>query len=151
MTLQRKIILAFLLLGTGFAVAGYSGLQAVIFPAFEEFERESAIQYLARAKGAIDAELTALEIVNREYSEWDHTYEFAQGRRDQYVDENLNSSSRKNIAVNMMMYFDMNGQLLWGALTDPSMSNELSIDQELEIGFSAAHPLLQHLDDLDSG
>ena len=58
MTLQRKIIFAFLVLGAGFAIAAYTGLQAAIFPAFESFERESAVQSLERAKHALDAALT---------------------------------------------------------------------------------------------
>ena len=149
MTLQQKIILAFLMLGAVFAIAGYTGMQAVIFPAFEDFERASASQDLARVKQALDAELTALEIVNREYSEWDHTYEFVQGRRDQYVDENLDIAYWKSIDINLILYFDVSGRLLWSALTDPSMSNDLSVDHELEIDFSADHPLLQHRDDLD--
>ena len=148
MTLQRKIIFVFLVLGTGFAIAGYSGLQAVILPAFEDFERDSARQDLARAKRAIDAELTALEIVDREYSEWDHTYEFVQGRRDQYVDENLDSPYWKSIDINLLLIFDMNGRLLWGTLTDPSSRTDLPIENEFEVGFSSDHPLLQHRDDL---
>ncbi len=149
MTLQQKIISVFLVLGAGFAVAGYSGLQAVIFPAFEDFERDFAVQNLIRAKRAIDAELTALEIVDREYSEWDHTYEFVLGRRDQYVDENLDAAYWKSVDINLLLFFDINGQLVWGTLTDPSMTNDLSIDRELEFDISAGHPLLRHRDDLD--
>ncbi len=149
MTLQQKIVFAFLVLGTGFAAAGYSGLQAVIFPAFEDFERESAAQDLERAKSVIDSELLALEIVSREYSEWDHTYEFVQGRRDQYVDENLDTANWASVGINMMLYFDIDGRLLWGVLTDSSMSDRLSIGDELEFGFSAGHSLLRHHDDLD--
>ena len=148
MTLQRKIIFAFLVLGAGFAIAAYTGLQAAIFPAFESFERESAARNLERAKRAIDAELSALQILNREYSEWDHTYEYAQGRRDQFVAENLDVAYWNNININLMLYFDMNGRMLWGGLTDPATSNDLSIDDEFEVGFSADHPLLRHRDDL---
>ena len=49
----------------------------------------SLAQSLGVLKRALAAEMRTLQVFNREYSEWDHAYEFAQGRRDEYVEENM--------------------------------------------------------------
>lgn len=144
MSLQKKIVVLFLALGAVFTVGSYSGLRAFVFPAFEEFELQSAAQNLSRVRSALNAELRALDIINREYSEWDQAYEFALGRRNSYVAENLDIAYWTNININAMMYFDLDGNMLWGTIVDMSIENELPIDEELLQPITAEHPLLHH-------
>lgn len=148
MSLQRKVILVFIVLGVVFALGSYAGLQKFVFPAFEKFERDSAAQNLARAKRAIDAEARALDILNREYSEWDHAYDFVRGLRDEFIDENLDVSYWHTIDINFMAYFDLQARMLWGAAVDPSHTREISIGGEFVQPLTLEHPLLQHRDDL---
>jgi len=144
MSLQKKIVVLFLALGAVFSLGSYSGLTAFVFPAFEDFEFQSAKQNLLRVRSALNAELRALDVINREYSEWDHAYDFALGRRDSYIAENLEIAYWTNIDINAMMYFDLDGKLLWGAMVDMSIENELSIDDELLQPLTSEHPLLHH-------
>jgi signal transduction histidine kinase/CheY-like chemotaxis protein len=144
MSLQKKIVILFLTLGAVFALGSYAGLSAFVFPTFERFEQDSAEQSMSRVQRALDAELDALEFVNREYSEWDHTYAFAQGLRDSYIEENLDIAYWTNIDVNAMFFFDLEGQLLWGAIVDASVTNELPIESELLQPLTADHPLLHN-------
>jgi len=144
MSLQKKIVVLFLVLGAVFSLGSYSGLTAFVFPAFEDFERQSATQNVSRVRRALNAELHALDVINREYSEWDQAYDFALGHRDSYVAENLEISYWTNIDINAMMYFDLEGNLLWGTMVDMSIENELSIDEELLQPLTSEHPLLHH-------
>ena len=89
MSLQKKIVLLFLTLGLVFSLGSYLGLRTFVLTTFEEFEQEAAYENLDRVHRVLQAELKALEVVNREYSEWDHTYDYALGRRADYVAENL--------------------------------------------------------------
>ena len=146
MTLQKKIVLVFVTLGALFAIGTNPGLHAVVLPAFEEFELTSAQQSLTRIHHALDAEMRALEVFNREYSEWDHTYDFALGRRDEYVEENLDVSYWESVNIEMMLYYDLDGQLMWGKVLDPSHIDEVPIEQELFQSITPDHPLLQHQD-----
>ena len=147
MSLQKKIVALFLTLGVVFSVGSYAGLTALVFPTFEDFEQQSAVENLSRVRRALNAELLALDVINREYSEWDHAYEFALGQRDNYVDENLDIAYWTNIDINAMMYFDLDGNLLWGAIVDMSIENELPIDDELLQPLTSDHPLMQHHDE----
>ncbi len=142
MSLQKKIFILFLTLGAVFSLGSYAGLTAVVQPIFDDFERQSAAQSLVRVRHALDAEFNALEIVNREYSEWDHTYEYVQGRRDDYAAENLDVAYWKNIDVDMMAFADIDGNLLWGAITDEQSGERLELSRELLQPLSSEHPLL---------
>ena len=138
-----------MVLGAVFAIGSFAGLAAVVYPTFESFERESAEQNLLRAQQALKAELGALDILGREYSEWDHSYNYVRGLRSEFADENLDSTYWKNIDINMMLFFDIDGQMLWGSMLDPSMDKEVSLDDELLQPFSNDHPLLNRPNELE--
>ena len=143
MSLQKKIVALFLSLGIVFSLGSFAGLSAFIFPAFERFELQSAEQSLTRVRKALDAELYALEVINREYSEWDHTHEYARGLRDSYVDENLDIAYWTNITVHAMLIFDLDDNLLWGMIVDESITRELPIDEEIADPPTPGHAMLQ--------
>jgi signal transduction histidine kinase/FixJ family two-component response regulator len=142
MSLQKKVFVLFLTLGIVFSLGSYTGLTAVVQPTFDTFERQSAEQSLLRVRRALEAEFRSLEIVNREYSEWDHTYEYAQGRRADYVAENLDVAYWKNIDIDIMVFADADGNLLWGGMTDGESGNSQDLSQGLLQSFGPEHPLL---------
>lgn len=142
MSLQTKIVYLILVLGTIFGVASYYSLQAGVLPAFYEFEQEQAKQSLTRALLALDTELDALDIINRQYSEWNHTKEFVLGNRDSYVEENLDTSSWDLSHMNMMLIFDTEGNLRWGGVQPPGGGPSLLPAQELLQPLNPGHPLL---------
>ena len=149
MTLQKKIVSLFLILGMVLAIGNFAGLAAVVYPTFESFERESAAQNLLRAQQAVNAELVALEILGREYSEWDHSYNYVQGLRKEFEEENLDNTYWKNIDINLMAFFDIDGQMLWGSMLNQSMDSEVPIDDELLQPLANDHPLLTHSNELE--
>jgi signal transduction histidine kinase/DNA-binding response OmpR family regulator len=121
----------------------YAALNTIVRPTYQEFEQQSAEQNLQRVERAIEAEFQALTVMNREYSEWDHTYAYAQGLRDEYVAENLDVSFWSNIDVSLMAYFNLDGEQLWAAMLDPSGSEELAVDETLTEPFGPDHPLVE--------
>jgi len=54
MSLQKKIVVLFLVLGLVFSLGSYAGLSAFVLPAFEDFEQQSARESLARVRKALD-------------------------------------------------------------------------------------------------
>ena len=142
MSLQTKIVYLILVLGTIFGIASYYSLQAGVLPAFYDFEQKEANQSLNRALLAIDAELDALDIINRQYSEWNHTRDFVLGKREQYAEENLDSSSWDLTHMNMMLIFDEQGMLRWGGFQDSIGGFLETPEEELLQPLTPGHPLL---------
>ena len=146
MPLQQKVLVLFCTLGAVFMLGSYAGLNTIVRPAFQEFEQKSAEQNLQRIERAIEAELQALIVMGWEYSEWDHTYAYAQGLRDEYVAENLDISSWSNVDISLMVYFNLDREQLWAGMLDPSGDKELLVDDTLIEPLGPGHPLVDRPD-----
>jgi sensor domain CHASE-containing protein len=112
MSLGRKTVALFLVLGICFCLGSYAVLKSTAFPIFEEFERESSEEALMRVTRMLDSDLRALEIMNMEYSLWDQTYEFVLGEFPEYADDNLDPAYWHSVNINLMMIFDADGNQL---------------------------------------
>ncbi len=144
MSLGKKTVVLFLVLGISFCVGSYAALKMTIFPAFEDFERESSTEAVARVMRTLDAELRALEIMNIEYSAWDETHEYALGRLPQYADDYLDPAYWHSININMMLIFDAAGNQLFAHLGHPTSGGDLEPGEELLEMLGADHPLITH-------
>ncbi|MDH3620112.1 MAG: ATP-binding protein [Gammaproteobacteria bacterium] len=142
MTLQKKTAISFLILVSVFTVGCYVGLHRIVHPTFEALERESVAKDVDRARQAVEAELRALDVLASDYAVWDHAFEFVNGKRGSFVEENLDMEYWQNIDVHMMLFFDSHGELVWGGLADPAYAKVLSVEEELTHGLSPDHPLL---------
>ncbi|MDH3373489.1 MAG: response regulator [Gammaproteobacteria bacterium] len=144
MSLSKKTLALFLVLGISFCLGSYSVLKLTIFPAFEEFERKSSEEALLRVSRMLESDLHALEIMNMEYSLWDHTYEYVNGRRPEYADENLDPAYWHSVNINLMAIFDAQGNKLYSWIGDPIDGTDLSIQDEILSFFEPGHPLISH-------
>ncbi|MDX1499033.1 MAG: response regulator [Woeseiaceae bacterium] len=144
MSLGKKIAVLFLVLGIVFSLGSYLALRTTILPAFEAVERENAGEQLARVLRSIDSDLRALEVMNQEYSIWDHTYFFAQGERPEYLQENMDPAYWHSVDLHLMALFDAGGSLLYGLLSDPETGERLPLTDELTDILPPGHPLVAH-------
>jgi len=142
MTLRRKIIALFLILGASLWLGGYAALKMYVYPAFEEFERQSSEEAVLRVSRMLDEELRALEVMNMEYSQWDASYEFAQDRNPGYLEENLIPEYWSGLDIHMVAMFDTQGEELFSWISDPSGTSDISLSDELPVLLAADHPLL---------
>jgi CheY-like chemotaxis protein/sensor domain CHASE-containing protein len=144
MSLGKKTLALFLLLGLSICVGGYVALRLTVFPAFEDFEHQSSEEALSRATRALEAELRAIEVMNVEYSLWDDTYEYAQGLFPEYAGENLDPAYWHSVNINMMLIFDAKGKPLFGTVGHPSDGRRLRLTDDLLATLLPGHPLVTH-------
>jgi signal transduction histidine kinase/DNA-binding response OmpR family regulator len=144
MTLGQKIVVLFLVLGAGFSVVTYAALNLTVYPIFSDFERESSASTVLRVSEALEADLRSLGTFCLEYAFWDHTYDYVQGRRPEYVDENLEDTFWHVNGADLFLIFDVKGDMLYGNLSHPADGSKLSLEEEIERPFLPGHPLLNH-------
>ncbi len=144
MSLGRKIVTLFFVLGVSFSLGSFVVLKLTVLPAFEEFESESMQATLQRVRKAFESDMDALKIINREYSLSDHSYAFAQGHNKGFAEEHINPGQWPNIDVQMMLIFDAEGNRLFGELQDPNTARALSVDNEFLEPLVHGHPLVTH-------
>jgi CheY-like chemotaxis protein/signal transduction histidine kinase/HPt (histidine-containing phosphotransfer) domain-containing protein len=144
MSLGKKTLALFLVLGCAICLGSYLALRLTVLPAFAEFERGASEQALERVTRTLDSDLRALEIMNLEYSAWNDTYNYAQGLFPEYEDENLDPSYWHAVDINMMLIFDATGRPLFGRIGDPADGQRLPLTDELVATLRPGHPLITH-------
>ena len=150
MTLGKKIIVLFAVLGVCFFIGTYAGLNLTVFPTFQEFERETSDSAVARVLQTLNDDLYALGVFGKEYAFWDHTFEFVEGGRPEYAKENLDDEYWHTVGVDMFLMFDADGNLLYSCLSDPGDGQFLALEDELERPLGPGHPLVTHESNSDS-
>ena len=144
LTLQQKMGAAFLALGIAFSCGGYAILRGQIFPTFENLEAEQAGENLNRVRSAIDAELRALAILNREYAQWDDSVSFVQDTNPDYIEENMDWDYWSQVGVELILVYNTRGDLKWGGSNDPLSDKKVSLDEKYFQSLTPGHPLAAH-------
>ena len=142
---QRRITAIFLGLGAALIAGTYIAMRLLVWPTFTEIDlRHSALE-LDRASMAIDSQYKDLDLYNREYSAWDDTYDYIQSpdSHAEYIQENMYTEYWSQIEIETMLFFDLDGNLVWGKLIDTD-GNELRVAEQLLNMPQRGHPLLSH-------
>jgi len=142
MSLGKKTIILFLVLGASFCFGAYGALKLTVLPPFDEFENRSAEGTLARVSRLLESDLRALAVMNVEYSSWDDTYEYAVGRMPSYPEENIDPAYWHALDIHLMALFDTDGQLLNASLGDPATGDDLMPDEVFDPPIGPTHPLI---------
>ena len=151
--LQRKVAITLVLTFTAFAAISYLILSAVITPAFDDLEAESAQKDLVRAEGALRADLESLEAASADWALWDDIYNYALGQNPAFHDSNLERPTLVNLGLDLMAVYAADETLLWGDLVvgDESRDlNELGI-LDADVAPSRKLTLHQRLEDKIAG
>jgi CheY-like chemotaxis protein/signal transduction histidine kinase/HPt (histidine-containing phosphotransfer) domain-containing protein len=144
MSLGKKTLALFLVLGLSICLGGYVTLRVTVLPAFDEFEHQASEEALARVTRLLESDLRALSIMNIEYSSWTDTYEYALGVNPEFKDENLDPAYWHSVSINMMLIFDKEGKPLFGRIGDPSDGRRLDLTDEFLASLRPGHPLITH-------
>ncbi|MDH3615725.1 MAG: response regulator, partial [Gammaproteobacteria bacterium] len=144
MSLGKKTLALFLVLGCAICLGSYLALRITVLPTFDEFEEKASEEALARVTRMLESDLRAIEIMNIEYSLWNETYEYASGVYPEYESENLDPAYWHSVNINMMLLFDKDGKVLFGQISDPSDGRKLVFTDELLATLLPGHPLVTH-------
>lgn len=178
-TIVRKILLVFLLLCTCLLGLIYSVMRFTVFPAFEAFEREQALENLAAAQRDIEYEMQLLEVYTGEYSDWNSTYQYLLNSVESLPQGNSQSNSHSNFQnsaptpskntsfigskvavdywefaeINTMLLFNLQGEYVEGKLIaqpdNEPERRELSVEDTLFPHWLKEPSLIRHSSDTD--
>ena len=94
-----------------------------------------------------DALENKIESLNRiDWASWDDTYNFIQDRNEAYIESNLYPEALAALNVNMLLFIDTSGQLVYGKAIDLQSTEEKSIPQDLISELSRNNVLWNHSD-----
>lgn len=93
-----------------------------------------------RITNYIASEADDMQRLNRDWAVWDDTYRFVQDQNQQYIDSNIMLETFENNAINLMMYFDANQQLVYSSAYELEDGSELDFSSNtkfLEVDWDA--------------
>ncbi|MBF8274250.1 MAG: integral rane sensor signal transduction histidine kinase, partial [Magnetococcales bacterium] len=104
MTLQ--VILALIVQGT------------IVTPRFIALEKKEAAKDLDRALESIQRERKHVALLASDWSAWEDAYEFVHKPTPGFIASNLSPEALEGIRVNLLYFYDLQGNLVWGKYYD---------------------------------
>lgn len=114
MLIRKKVIAAIILLVLILGLAILGSMQLVLIPTRDRIEAIEAEEKVSNAMHVVEYELDSLRATGNDWSAWDDTYYFTQDHSQLYIDNNLMNNTFTSLKVDLMMYYDLNGTLLYG-------------------------------------
>ena len=113
MTIRKKILLFSALALGGFLAAVYLSSRFALLRSFARLEIEFARESSYRLEKALANEEFALDVLARDYGEWDRTYDFMESRNPEYVRQELTSDTFKVINVDGVVLLNNRGEVVF--------------------------------------
>jgi signal transduction histidine kinase len=121
--------------------------QSILLNSYNQLEEHNVQQNVQRALNAISHEITQLGIENGDYASWDDTYAFVQDHNTAYIENNLVNETFTSLSIDVMVFMDMEGQIVYAKAVDFYTGEEQSIPEDLYPFLGASSPLLNITDE----
>lgn len=103
-------------------------------------EKQSAEQAVESVRGLLKQTYTDFTDRFPDWSAWDDTYEFITDRNSDYIKSNLAPESLARMNVNVVLYYNLSGEQVYGVGVDVQSKRSLPVPPQLEAQIS---PLLR--------
>ena len=120
------IILAFLLF---LFVVIYMAAQDLLIKSFAILEEWNTRQNVARAQGVLSDYPSALSSTATDWDGWHDTYAFVEDGNERYIESNMADQTFVNLKLNLMLFVDSSGRLVWGRACDLLMGGSTGLSR----------------------
>jgi diguanylate cyclase (GGDEF)-like protein len=112
MTIRKKILwFSVLALGV-FLAAVYLVSRFALLNGFSRLESQNARTNIRHLQTEFDNELSRLQVIARDYAQWDRTYEFMRSHNPEYVRVELTEDTFKIVHINQFLLLDASGNVV---------------------------------------
>src|SRR3990167_7839898 len=146
MKLRNKILIAISLAWLVFLGLTYLGSRFFLIQSFLNLEQDRADRDLARVDQALDQVNYALYTYTSDWSHWNDLYDFMQGKKPEFIPDNLNMTAFVNSHVNLISYWNNEGKIVVGTAVDTEKQKLIAFPKGLDKYLYEGSPLLAHKD-----
>lgn len=118
----------------------------IISRSFLSLEDQDARQHMERVQAVLMETFNSLLSTNGDWSAWDDTCTFIEGTYPQYVADNLMDVTFVNLGVNMMIFLDTSGRIVFGKAFDLKTAQAVPLPQEFQADVPPNARLWRHAD-----
>lgn len=117
----------------------FAVVQTILLRNFEQLEEDRALINAARLQNALDSQITRINDATTDYSTWDETYRFVEGRNPNFVETQLYDSIFESVKINTIAIANRSDKLLMQKGFDFYRSRKISPPPEFlkYVSFSA--------------
>jgi|GEM_PF-3316040 len=151
MTLEKKSLIGIGLTVASVIVVLYFASRIIMLGGFAKLEEQNTVQNVKRVQEAITEDLATLNATAGDWASWDDTYAFIQDGNDDYINNNLKDATFANLKLNLMLFINSTGRIIYGKGYDLSTEKEVTVPASLDKQITPGSPLLQHLNTESSG
>jgi signal transduction histidine kinase len=144
MNLRRKTILTMTVTPIIMILIMYVGAQFILMDNYVALEKQRAELNVKRGLSALSTVLSGLDSTVSDWAAWDDTYNFIQDSNDDYIDSNLVDDTFVNLDLNIMLFINSEGTVVYGKAFDLTKMQETPVPQELLDQLSANDFLWRH-------
>jgi signal transduction histidine kinase len=146
MNLRRKTFLILAVALIIMTLVVYVGAQFILLDNYEALEKQRAEVNVKRCLSALSTELSELDSTASDWAAWDDTYAFIQDANDNYVKSNLVDDTFANLRLNMLLFINSTGNVVYGKAFNLQDMSETPVPQDLLQLLSASDFLWHHAD-----
>jgi sensor domain CHASE-containing protein len=114
MTIRTKIFLTIILTLVGLLLILFAVLSQIFSDSFSNLEQSDTKENVTKTLEALSDELDGLELILQDWSEWDDSYYFMQNHNKEYVSSNLSEPTFINLKLNLLLYINKAGEIIFG-------------------------------------
>jgi two-component system, NtrC family, sensor kinase len=144
MSLRYKVSLMLLIIFILYAGLSYGVQRLIIFPRFVALEIDEAKKDMERCMEAIGREIHHLDLATHDWAAWDEAYQFVENRNRNFVKVNLVPELFETYRLNLIYFYNLKGELVWGKACDLATGQNLEIGDFSPGALSRNHLLLAH-------
>lgn len=116
----------------------------IILDSFLTLEERDAGDNLQRARNALEQNLVSLSRTAGDYAGWDDAYQFIADGNSTFVTKNLDPSLYPQLGVNLVLFADRRGGVVYGKAFDLEKGEETPLPPSLAGHLGPDSPLVNH-------
>jgi PAS domain S-box-containing protein len=144
MTLRRRILLIIGVTLVALIVGLYKVSSSILLKDFARLEKRDVVRDVKRLQSAVSSEVADLNDEAAEWAEWDDTYQFIQDHNRAYIRSNLGETMLANVRLNVIVFLNREGQLVWGKGFDLRTQKATPIPDGFLALLKAKNLLMEH-------
>jgi signal transduction histidine kinase len=146
MNLRKKTFLIITVALISMTLVVYVSAQFILLDNYAALEKQRAEVNVKRCLSVLSNELTELDSTARDWAAWDDTYAFIQDANDNYLESNLVDETFINLRLNMMLFINSTGNVVYGKAFNLQNMSETPVPQDMLELLSANAFLWYHTD-----
>ena len=127
----------------------YMASNVILMGGFQTLEEQNTLQNIQLATNALSGEISDLNKTINDWAVWDDTYMFMQNRNSEYIHSNLLNSTFEGLKLNLILYIDNSGNIIYGKEFDLQTEEEDPISKSTKEYISKNSILLNSQDGVE--